>query len=182
DGRHGDLLRRGCLPARRLTAAKLTPELACASSTPRGADACSHSSTSTGRLAASGDEYESTNGDPPGSGHPDDPPQSELQLGIDCRILRLSKWCGGSLPAQRSGSFDPGVQRSRKVDCSGHEPGERFQFPGGDGLLPQAQASDQSSRDKLQPVDQPQVSTGDRSQDDATSQAVDGLDLKRMPL
>ena len=103
-------------------------------------------------------------------------PNLGFNSGLTVEYFDFQSGAGGSLPDQRSGGFDPGVQRSRKVDCPGHEPGEPFQCPGGDGLLPQAQAGNQSSRDKLQPVDQPQVSTGDRSQDDATSLAGDGLD------
>ena len=94
DGRHRDLLRRGCLPARRLTAAELAPELASANSTPRGADRqlLQLRQPPPVSRASSGDEYQSTNGDPSGSGHADDPCQSELQLGIHSRVFRFSEW------------------------------------------------------------------------------------------
>ena len=90
DGRHGDLLRRWRLPARGLDAAELTVEPACASSNAHSnadAQADAHSSTSADRLAPSGDEHKSTNGDPSRSGHADDPSRSEIQLSINGRVL-----------------------------------------------------------------------------------------------
>ena len=102
-------------------------------------------------------------------------PNLSFNSGLTVEYFDFESGARGRLPAQRSGSFDPGIQRSRKVDSPWHEPGERFQFPGGDGLLPQGQTGNQSSRDKLQPVGQSQVSTRDGSQDDAISQALDDL-------